>query len=169
AEYDGFIDLVPTGAEQGGLPVFAYAQSDASFRGLEAEASYEFWRLGDDSLPFEVGSDTVRGETDLGPPARIPPWSLTGRAVAEIGPWTGRLELRGVGKQHRTAALELPTGAYHTLNAFLGWRPAEGSGLLLYVEGRNLTDQEMREHASFLKDLAPLPGRNVRVGAAWCF
>lgn len=169
AEYDGFIDLVPTGAEQDGLAVFAYAQSDASFRGLEAEVSYELWRLGDDSLTFEAGYDTVRGETDLGPPARIPPWSLTGRAVAEIGPWTGRLELRGVGKQDRVAALELPTGAYHTLNAFVGWSPDEDSGLLLYAEARNLTDQEMREHASFLKDLAPLPGRNLRVGAAWRF
>lgn len=169
AEYDGFIDLIPTGAEQDELPVFVYAQTDARFHGMEIEVGYEFWRDGDDSLTFELGYDTVRGQTDLGPPARIPPWSLTGRAEAQIGPWTGRLELRGVGAQRRTAPLELGTGGYHTLNAFLGWRPDPDSGLLLYVEGRNLTDQEVREHASFLKDLAPSPGRNVRVGAAWRF
>src|SRR5690606_184074 len=151
------------------LPVFRYVQTGASFRGLEAEVGFEAWRQGDDSLTFEAVYDTVYGDTDLGPPARIPPWSLTGRAIAEIGPWTGKLELRGVGAQDRVAALELPTGAYHTLNAFVGWSPSEDSGLLLYAEARNLTDQEMREHTSFLKDLTPLPGRNLRLGVAYRF
>jgi iron complex outermembrane receptor protein len=38
------------------------------------------------------------------------------------------------------------------------------SPLQVFVEGRNLGNAEAREHTSFLKGVAPLPGRNVRVG-----
>ena len=67
------------------------------------------------------------------------------------------------------ADVELPTDGYRTLNAFLSWAPDPESGLLLYAEARNLNDAEIREHASFLKDLAPSPGRNIRVGAVYRF
>ena len=40
---------------------------------------------------------------------------------------------------------------------------------MLYAEARNLNDAEVREHASFLKDLAPSPGRNLRIGAVYRF
>jgi iron complex outermembrane receptor protein len=169
AEYDGFIDLRPTGAEEDHLAVFRYVQGDATFRGLEAEVSYEAWSRGDDNLSLEIAYDTVRGDTDAGAPARIPPWSLTGRAVAEVGPWTGRVELRRVGEQRRLAPGELPTEAYSNVNAFVSWAPDRDHGLMLYAEVRNLTDEEQREHASFLKDLAPQPGRNIRIGAVYRF
>jgi len=34
----------------------------------------------------------------------------------------------------------------------------------MYLKGENLGDEEARLHTSLLKDLAPLPGRNVTVG-----
>jgi iron complex outermembrane receptor protein len=170
ADYDGFIDLVPTGVEDvdSELEIFQYVQTDATFRGLEVELAYRAWERGTDSLTLELGYDTVRGETDLGPPARIPPWSLSGRAELEWGPWTVRGQVRHVGEQTRVAAFELPTDAYTTADLYVGWSPRE-DGLILFAEARNLTDEEVREHTSFLKDLAPSPGRNLRVGAAYRF
>lgn len=170
ARYDGFIDLAPTGAEEDELPVFAYVQTDAEFHGFEVEAAWRVWEEGARrSLTLEAAGDNVRGATDLGPPARIPPWSATARAEMQFDAWTGRLELREVGDQDRVADVELPTDGYRTLNAFLSWAPDPQSGLLLYAEARNLNDAEIREHASFLKDLAPSPGRNIRVGAVYRF
>lgn len=170
ARYDGFIDLRPTGAEDDDLPVFEYVQTDARFSGFEAEAGYRLWNEGARrTLDLELAADYVRGSTDLGPPARIPPWSVTARAVMAFDAWSGRLELREVGEQDRVTDFELPTDGYRTLNAFLSWAPDPESGLLVYVEGRNLNDAEIREHASFLKDLAPSPGRNVRLGVAYRF
>lgn len=169
ADYDGFIDLIPTGAEDDGLPVFAYVQGDATFHGLEAEVGYQAWESGSDGLRFEASYDTVRGTTDFGPPARIPPWSVTGRAIVDLGPWTLKVQGRHVGEQDRVASLELPTDAYTTLDGYVGWSPSEDDGLLLYAEVRNATDEEVREHASFLKDLTPQPGRNIRIGAAYRF
>lgn len=41
--------------------------------------------------------------------------------------------------------------------------------LKLFIDGHNLTNEEAREHTSFLKDIAPLPGRSIRAGFAYEF
>jgi len=121
------------------------------------------------TFSLETTADSVRATTDLGPPARIPPWSINVRGVLEFDAWTGRIDLREVGEQDRTGAFELPTDGYTTLNAFVSWAPDPDRGLRLYAEARNLNDAEVREHASFLKDLAPSPGRNIRLGVNYRF
>ena len=83
--------------------------------------------------------------------------------------WTGKLELRHVGEQDRVADFELPTDSYQTINAYLSATPFADRKLRLFLEGRNLNDAEAREHASFLKDLAPLPGRSFRLGVGYKF
>ncbi|MFN3352151.1 MAG: TonB-dependent receptor [Brevundimonas sp.] len=169
ATYDGFIDLRPTGAEEDELPVFQYVQTDAEFYGAEAEARVTAWEGANGSLALTGGFDIVRGSTDLGAPARIPPFSLTAGVEGEFGPLVARFKARRVGAQDRVAEFELPTDSYTRYDAFLGWRPAALPGAMVFVEGQNLSDEEIREHASFLKDLAPSPGRNVRVGVSYAF
>lgn len=166
AAYDGFIDLRPTGLEDvdSELEIFNYVQTDADFRGLEAEIDFR----ATDALTLGLGYDWVRGETDLGSPARIPPQSLTARATYTVGDITLRGQVRRVDDQSRVAANELPTDGYTTADLLASWSPAN-AGWTVYAEGRNLGDEEVREHASYLKDLAPLPGRNFRVGLAWRF
>lgn len=166
--FDGFIDLPPTGAEADGFPVFAYVQTDATFHGFEVETRYRLWGLKGDGLTLEGAGDYVRADSDLGPPARIPPWSATARLVWEAPRHTARLEVRRIGGQDRVADLELPTDAYTMVNAGVSWTPWT-DGPTMFLEGRNLTDEEAREHASFLKDLAPLPGRNLRLGFTYGF
>jgi len=169
ARYDGFIDLRPTGAEEDGLAVYDYVQTQADFRGFEVETRYKAWRRDDQSLTLEASGDFVRGATDLGPPARIPSYSVTGRAIYDARFWTARAEARRVGEQDRVAQGELPTDAYTVLNASLAWKPMGDGQLRVFLDGRNLTDEEIREHASFLKDIAPSAGRSVRAGVAWRF
>ncbi|UTP40657.1 TonB-dependent receptor [Phenylobacterium sp. LH3H17] len=169
--YDGFVDLRPTGLDDpdSGLALFDYVQTDAEFYGAEVELGYRLWEDGDRSFSLEGAADYVRGDTDLGAPARIPPWSVTGRAVFEGGWWTGKLELRQVGDQDRVAEAETATDGYRILNASLIMRPFDDKGLKIFADVRNLNDAEAREHASFLKDLAPLPGRSFRIGAGYTF
>lgn len=171
ADYDGFIDLRPTGLVDvdSDLPVFAYVQTGATFRGFEAEASYALWEAGDRSLSLSGAADWVRTSTDLGPAARIPPWSVTAGLD-----WTSRLfdvglEVRHVSEQDRTAAFELPTDSYTLVNLKGSVRPFADSNIILFAEAANLTDAEAREHASFQKDIAPQPGRSLRVGATYRF
>ena len=171
ADYDGFIDLRPTGVDDvdSGLPIFAYVQTDATFRGLEAEASYQIWESGERGLSLSGAADMVRASTDLGPAARIPPWSVTAGLD-----WTSRLfdvglEVRHVGEQDRTAAFERPTDSYTMVNLKGSVRPFADRDIILFAEAANLTDEEAREHASFQKDIAPRPGRSLRVGATYRF
>ena len=172
ADYDNFIDLVPTGAvdTDSGFPVFNFVQGGAKFYGTEAEIGVTPWRSGDKSFRLEATGDYVRGKTDAGPAVRIPPWSLTGRGVYESGLLTGTVEVRTVGKQNRVADFELPTDGYTMLNASLVVRPFQTEpALKVFVDARNLTNVEAREHASFLKDVAPLPGRTFRMGVGYRF
>ena len=53
------------------------------------------------------------------------------------------------------------------INASLVLRPV--AGFKVFLEGRNLNDAEAREHASFLKDLVPMPGRTFRMGVGYSF
>jgi iron complex outermembrane receptor protein len=170
-KYDGFIDQQPTGVvdADSGLQIFQFVQTGAKFYGTEAEISYRLWEEGERSFKLEGSADYVHGQTDLGPAVRIPPWSVTGKAVFEGGWWTGTLELRQVGAQDRVQTFEIPTDGYRLLNASLVFRPFEDKDVKLFVDARNINDTEAREHASFLKDLAPLPGRSFRIGAGYNF
>ena len=173
SKYDGFIDERDTGAVfvDGGesFPIFQFVQTGADFRGFEAEGEYDLWSSGDRGLTLEGAADFVRADTDLGPAARIPPYSLTGRLVWTSTPFDASLEVRRVGEQDRLADHELGTDSYTMVNLSGSWRPFADRAVVLFAEGHNLTDVEAREHVSFLKDVAPLPGRNFRAGISYRF
>jgi iron complex outermembrane receptor protein len=171
-DYDNFVDLIPSGQvdADSGFPIFNFVESAAKFYGTEAEASFEAWHEGDRSFRLEAEADYVHGKTDFGPAARIPPWSATGRGVYDGGWFTGTLEVHTVGEQKRVANFELPTDGYTMLNASLVLRPFPNQpDLKVFLDGHNLTNVEAREHASFLKDIAPLPGRSFRMGVGYRF
>ena len=173
SSYDGFIDERDTGAVfvDGGesFPIFQFVQTGAEFRGFEAEGEYDLWTSGVRSLSLEGAADFVDARTDQGPAARIPPYSLTGRLKWASAPFDAALEVRRVGEQDQLAAYELGTDGYTMVNLSGVWRPFADKAVTLFAEGHNLTDVEAREHVSFLKDVAPLPGRNLRVGVSYRF
>jgi iron complex outermembrane receptor protein len=153
----------------GELPVFLFTQFDATFYGGEIEGSYAIWQGAGRSLSLEAAYDYVHGEANGAAIARIPPWSVTGRLVWASPRYDGQLEVRRVGEQDRVTTFELLTRGYTVVNARISYKPVEDRDLRVFLEGRNLTDQVVREHASFLKDIAPSPGRTVRVGLALNF
>ena len=174
--YNGFIDERPTGdqfyfeEEDEFFPIYRFVQTDAKFYGFELEGAYALWQDGDRKLSLEGAADYVHAQTDFGPAARIPPYSVTGRLAWTSTKFDASAEVRHVGEQDRVAnAFELPTDDYTLLNASVAVRPFVQQNVTLFAEARNLTDEEAREHVSFLKDIAPLPGRNLRVGVAYRF
>ena len=173
--YDGFIDERPTGEdfyfeeEDELFPIFQFVQTDATFKGFEVEGEYALWESGDRKLSLEGSADYVRADTDLGPAARIPPWSVTAGLSLSTARYDVSSEVRHVAEQDRVADGELPTDAYTMVNLKAAFRPLADRNVTVFAEARNLTDEEAREHVSFLKDIAPLPGRNIRVGVAYRF
>lgn len=169
--FDGFIAFAPTGAEEDALPVFIYTQRDARFVGGEFLASYDLIQRDALFLTVDGALDVVRArftETDGALP-RIPP--LSTRLGLEGGAdWLNlRLEWERANDQERTAAFETRTEGFDLFNARLNYKPFEDSPVTFLVDGRNLTDEDVRTATSFVKDLLPRPGRTVRLGAVLQF
>lgn len=88
------------------------------------------------------------------------------------------LKIEGVrvNHQYKTAQYETSTPGYNLLNVSASYRlPLQlGHGISpvtseIFVRGTNLTNEEARNHDSFLKDVLPLPGRNVLGGVRLTF
>lgn len=170
-KFDDFIYETETGLEEDGLPVFAFVQNDARFYGGELEVAVDAVKTEVFALSFDAAADIVRASltNNGGPLPRIPPKSLTLGANAQ-GTWYDvRVEVELVDDQNRITAFELPTDGYALLNVAINVHPFETHDVTLSLRGRNLTDRDARNHASFLKDLAPLPGRDIRASVTYRF
>ena len=165
--YKDFIFEAPTGEEEDELPVFQFFAQDATFRGFEAQVEGELFRFGDFDVHGDAAFDYVRATTDATGNdnlPRIPPVSGLIGLEARSKIIDLRAELEFAGEQNDIADFELPTDDYQVFNAFVTLRPFQGAqNLAIQVAGANLTDEDVRLHTSFLKDLAPLPGRNFKV------
>jgi iron complex outermembrane recepter protein len=162
--FDDYIYESFTGEEEGGLPVFRYVQRDAEFRGAELTGVLAAWHREPYHFDVEFGADFVRAELrDSGDPLpRIPPRRYRLGVHYRGERLDGLVEGVRAEDQDRVAAFELPTGGYTLLNASLGYRFFTTRAVYdILLRGTNLTDEEARNHVSFLKDLVPLPGRDV--------
>jgi iron complex outermembrane recepter protein len=164
--FDDFIYLADTGEEEDELPVRQWTQADARFHGFEVEYAKT---LGEGALGrFDLGltADAVRARLDDGGDLpRIPAARLGAQLRWERDGWRGRLGVMRYDEQDRVAEFERPSEGYTLVNAHLSYHwDTERVGWEVFLDGSNLGDEEVRPHTSFLKDLAPLPGRNLSFG-----
>ena len=123
-------------------------------------------------LYLRLQSDYVQAEdldTDT-PLPRITPLRYSASLNYEGEHWTANIEGRRVAAQNRVAEFETPTAGYTFLNASVGYKFRVGRTYNnVYLRGVNLTNEEGRDHLSFLKEVLPLPGRGVIVGLRTTF
>jgi len=169
--FDGYIFETPTGLVRDDLPVFQYRQDDARYFGVEFEASAHLGQVGAFLINVDGVADYVRATIDsAGPAPRIPPLRLLGGIEAQSNHLNGRVEVEWVDDQARTAAFETPTDGYTMVNASLAFHPwGRGNSSAIVLSANNLFDVDARRHASFLKDYAPLAGRDFRISARFTF
>ena len=81
------------------------------------------------------------------------------------------MELRYAFEQKDTGPEEAATGDYLQVNADFSrsFQLDHGRSLKVFLRAENLLDQAIRNHTSYLKDEAPLAGRNLTVGARLLF
>jgi iron complex outermembrane receptor protein len=190
--YDDFIYLADTGIEDAEGPVRVWTQDNARFNGAEAEASWNFADSVGSDWELRIFGDMVRGELsgsgtrelsfsvphgdhsddytiDLargGNLPRIAPGRVGGEVRWERGQWRASLGAVRYAKQDDVAEFETATPGYTLVDAHVAWHAdtAAGNAWELFVDGNNLLDEEARVHTSFLKDVAPLPGRGFAFG-----
>jgi iron complex outermembrane receptor protein len=79
------------------------------------------------------------------------------------------MDYRHVFRQTKTAELESDTKGYDLLSVDASWKPASLKGGELFIQGRNLLNEDGRRHQSFLKDEAPIIGRAIMTGVRFDF
>ena len=122
-------------------------------------------------LYLRLQADYVHAEDSSGEPLpRITPFRYGISLNYESEHWAASIEGWRVDAQNRVAEFETSTPGYTFLNVSLGYKFQWGRTYnYLYVRGTNLTDEEGRDHLSFLKEVLPLPGRGVTVGLRTTF
>lgn len=140
-----------------------YTQGDASFAGIEAEASYRLSR----NVSVAVFGDYVRGKLRDGGGnlPRIPSARIGARTDLTWDRWGGFLEYTQVMRQDDIASYEETTPGYGLLGAGVSYRGnMAGTDYLLYLKGSNLLNRLAYNHASFISRAAPIQGRSITAG-----
>jgi iron complex outermembrane receptor protein len=163
--FTNYIYEQPTGAFEDDLPVFQFRQDDARYSGIEFEGSADLARIGGVKLKADALADYVRATiVGVSPVPRIPAFRLLGGIEAQSRLVDGRVEVEWTGDQDRVAPFETPTDGYTLVNASLTLHPfGDRNSTSLVISANNIFDVDARRAASFLKDYAPLAGRDIRV------
>jgi len=173
--YNNYMYLAHTGiSRSGGFLVKEWRQSDTKIKGWEAELGYKntigkncSWELSsffDLVKNINVSNDPLRqwAEGDYMPNMPTSRYNITGRCNYQKVEMTVQfdryLEQKYLGKNINP---EPPMPAYSMLGARLSYKRKM---MEYYLSGNNLLNVEARPQNSYLKYLAPLPGRNIALG-----
>ncbi|MBI2815029.1 MAG: TonB-dependent receptor [Opitutae bacterium] len=154
------------------LPIYQFIAKDAVFYGGEVELALHFVDTNSSRLHLDLTGDSVHAQqtTDDEPLPRIPPLRAGAALRYSTGPWNAGLGLRHSFRQGRAAPGETETAGYTLAGADASYRFTRSRvEWELFVRGSNLTDADARVSTSFLKDIAPLPGRSVTLGVRATF
>ncbi|WIA58163.1 TonB-dependent receptor [Sphingobium sp. WTD-1] len=159
--------MAVNGGEELEFPCFEYHQANARYLGFEAEATVKLGQIGGYKINADAVADYVRATIiDNGPAPRIPPMRLMGGLEAQGDRLSIRGEVEHSFAQNRTAVQETDTDGFTLVNASIAWKPfKDNSRTTLMLSANNIFDVEARRAASFLKDYAPLAGRDIRLTA----
>lgn len=153
--------------------VYRYEQADARFYGGEASVEYAV----SEQLQLLFQSDYVSAQLNQAASdgnrylPRTPPQTARLQLAWQKNDWQAEIENRWVMKQDKTATQESESAGYQHLNARLNYSPMMSSGreLLLGLQLNNMLDADGSNHVSYLKEYAPLPGRNVSLTTTFIF
>jgi iron complex outermembrane receptor protein len=141
----------------------------AEFKGVELEGK----TMLTDYVQFNVRGDYVdaKDKTNGGYVPRISPLKLGAGLKYEFDRFGARLDVLHAFKQDRVATnynyeggKELITDAYTNVSMMGTYKLPSQLNLEAFTRANNLLDQEIREHTSFLKDIAPMGGRSIMFG-----
>lgn len=151
--------------DPGDLAGADFQQVKATFTGLEADGKFRVYE-GTGQLDLTVRGDYVRAKNrdtseDL---PRIAPLRLGFGLNYAFNRFGSSIDVLHGFKQTRTDSNELPTDSYTSVNATATYLLPTKLRLEAFAKAYNLLDEEIRDHASFLKDIAPQRGRSLLVG-----
>jgi iron complex outermembrane receptor protein len=172
--FSNFIYELPNGLFEDGLPVFVFQQDKASYVGAEVDASVTVVEAGNWKVNLDSVADFTQAKikrlSDTSYAPRIPARRVLTGIEAQSPHVDLRAEVEFVDGQKRVAPAETRTPGYKLVNLSAALRPwGEDGAISLTLSANNLFGVTARRHASFLKDYAPLSGRDIRLTARVSF
>ena len=147
------------------ITCYLFEQRDATFSGIELESSYQL----SDAQSIELQADLVRGQFTAGSNRdipRLPPAKIRASYVVESDHWRAGLNITRAAAQNNAGENQMSTLGYTRLDASLSYNQPNWS---VFVQGQNLTDRDIRNATSFLREIAPEAGRNLTIGLRYQF
>jgi iron complex outermembrane recepter protein len=147
------------------ITCYLFEQRDATFSGIELESSYQL----SDSQSIELQADLVRGQFTAGSNRdipRLPPAKIRASYVVESDHWRAALNITRAAAQNNAGENQMSTLGYTRLDASLSYNQPNWS---IFIQGQNLTDRDIRNATSFLREIAPEAGRNLTIGLRYQF
>jgi len=151
-------------------PVWQIQGVGAKIYGLGIEEKYKK-TLGLHALTFTAQLNFMKGELDSGGYIpRMSPYNATFCLEHDHMDLHSEITYKWVDKSRNVADNETSTDGYDMLNFSTKYHYALTNGSLdFWLKANNLTDDVAKNHISFLKETAPLPGRSVTVGFDYKF
>jgi len=166
-QIDNYAFLANLGFEIADFAAYQYQQQDARLHGMEASIS---WQITPEHQVTLIGDTVVARLRDGGYLPRVPSYRLGAEYVYRADSWGGQLGLTHYGKQNRLAENETATAGYTLLEAglnyYFDWQQHE---VMAFAKVQNLTNRLGFVHSSFIKEDAPLPGRQLVLGLRLSF
>lgn len=164
-KFDNFINVFNTGEIREELKVANTTGVPATFIGMEAQGKFRIYEgIGD--LDLNVRGDYVRATNEITdtPLSRIAPMRIGTGLDYKFGDFSSKIDVLHGFKQDRVATNESATDGYTLVNATISYRLKTALNLEAFAKARNLLDEDIRDHSSFLKEIAPMGGRSVLFG-----
>ncbi|WP_411850396.1 TonB-dependent receptor [Stenotrophomonas sp. LGBM10] len=190
-KFKNFIYLADTGVVES-LPVRLWTQQDATFKGAEAEALFHLFEGTSGDWDLRVFGDYVKAELDgsgsrsvdiavphgdhnhnytvdlsnSGYLPRISPARVGADLRWSRDGWRASVGAVRYSSQKDVAQNEDPSNGHTLVDAHFAyrWDRSDSNSYEVFLDGNNLTNQEVRPHTSLLRDYSPLPGRGVAFG-----
>lgn len=161
-----FIYLATTDEMELGFPVRETEQQNAEFSGMEVQGVWQLITRAWGHFDLHAGYDRVNAKlADNSYLPRISPERVSGSVDWHLGGWRGGLDVYRMMEQDKVPVNETKTPGYTMINLRVAYEFDVGSSTLeAFAQGRNLGNEDARVATSYLRDYAPLPGRNVIIG-----
>ena len=168
-DFDDFIYLKGAGIQIEDNDVYDYLQADAEIYGFEASfVQTGTWRSADWSA--ELSYSNITGELDSGEDLRsIPPEKIGIFGQLNFEDVSVGLDVIVADDQTDVPTDQHQTDGFTEVNASVSWMPAFSNGTVIKFGIDNLLNEEIRHHASELKDKVPEAGRNFKILATKTF
>ena len=171
-DFKDYIYLDNTGLQQGETDILQYAQENAEFYGVEFEATFSLASMLGGDIMLTVFGDRIEGELDTaGDLPRMPPQRIGSRIEFTQGALTSYLSVIDADDQDKPGVNEEETEGYTRWDAGVSYRleTSADQEAVGFIRLKNISDEEIRNSSSFLREIAPEAGRSIEAGVRYNF